>query len=160
MTAIATPVQMEARVLMVYWITIAFVLLDTTTHFAKTVWSQLLLTVGCTRSQFVHFQKSMNVRAPHVPMVGLVWTKWTNTTAFALLDTITHIAKMVTFFCTLCLRHRLIILFSEIDECESSPCSNGGQCTNLVAGYHCTCPPGYNYTHCQNGIFKCVSMFD
>ncbi len=59
----------------------------------------------------------------------------------------------------LCFRHRLITLFSEIDECESSPCSNGGQCTDIIAGYHCTCPPGYNYTHCENGIFKCALMF-
>ncbi len=44
-------------------------------------------------------------------------------------------------------------VFLEVNECESSPCSNGGTCVNLINGYHCICTPGYNYTHCQNGIY-------
>ena len=48
----------------------------------------------------------------------------------------------------------------EIDECESSPCSNGGTCINLVNGYHCICAPGYNYTHCQNGISRKLSLLN
>ncbi len=40
---------------------------------------------------------------------------------------------------------------SDINECESAPCSNGGTCMDLVDGYHCICALGYNYTHCQNG---------
>ena len=31
----------------------------------------------------------------------------------------------------------------DIDECASQPCLNGGNCTDLVAGYNCTCPSDY-----------------
>ncbi len=47
--------------------------------------------------------------------------------------------------------------FSDVNECESSPCSNGATCVNLIAGYHCICPSGYNYTHCQNGKHCLIS---
>ncbi len=45
-----------------------------------------------------------------------------------------------------------VCIFLEINECESTPCSNGGTCINLINGYHCICPSGFNYTHCQNGL--------
>ena len=31
---------------------------------------------------------------------------------------------------------------TEMDECGSSPCNNGGRCIDLVNDYSCTCPPG------------------
>ncbi len=45
-------------------------------------------------------------------------------------------------------------LFSilEINECESSPCSNGATCMDNLNQYHCICQPGYNSTNCQNGM--------
>jgi len=30
----------------------------------------------------------------------------------------------------------------EIDECETMPCQNGANCTNLRGKYQCTCLPG------------------
>jgi len=30
-----------------------------------------------------------------------------------------------------------------IDECASNPCANNGTCTDLIAGYICTCPTEY-----------------
>ena len=30
----------------------------------------------------------------------------------------------------------------EIDECASNPCFNGGNCTDLVNSYNCSCEPG------------------
>ena len=30
----------------------------------------------------------------------------------------------------------------EVDECQSSPCANGGRCHDLVNGFSCSCPPG------------------
>ena len=39
----------------------------------------------------------------------------------------------------------------EIDECESSPCSNGATCVNNIGAYHCICVNGYNGTHCEIG---------
>ena len=40
--------------------------------------------------------------------------------------------------------------FSDIDECASNPCQNGGNCTDKVNGYTCKCVPGYNGTNCKN----------
>ena len=30
-----------------------------------------------------------------------------------------------------------------IDECDSSPCLNGGKCVELVIGFRCDCLDGY-----------------
>lgn len=34
--------------------------------------------------------------------------------------------------------------FTNIDECESQPCQNGGRCQDLVNGFLCHCLPGYS----------------
>ena len=41
--------------------------------------------------------------------------------------------------------------FVDIQECASDPCLNGATCTDLVNGYECTCPPGYEGTNCETG---------
>lgn len=46
---------------------------------------------------------------------------------------------------------------TDIDECESNPCHNGGGCTDDVNGYRCTCPPGYFDAQCLSDINECVS---
>ena len=48
-----------------------------------------------------------------------------------------------------------LILFpcSEIDECLSSPCQNGGTCTDLHAGFECACIPGYSGSECQTSKY-------
>lgn len=43
--------------------------------------------------------------------------------------------------------------FCEIDinECQSSPCQNGGTCIDLENSYACYCPDGYfRPTHCPS----------
>ena len=37
----------------------------------------------------------------------------------------------------------------EIDECESSPCVNGGQCVDTINSYMCTCQAGYEGAQCE-----------
>ena len=41
--------------------------------------------------------------------------------------------------------------FSDIDDCSSSPCDNGGTCVDGVNSYLCKCLPGFNGTNCMQG---------
>lgn len=45
----------------------------------------------------------------------------------------------------------LIIFFSDVDECLSNPCYNGGSCVNGVMKYSCNCKPGFTGSRCQIG---------
>ncbi len=43
--------------------------------------------------------------------------------------------------------------FSDIDECSSGPCQNGGTCVDGVNGYTCSCLAGYAGFHCETGLW-------
>ncbi len=38
---------------------------------------------------------------------------------------------------------------SDINECQSRPCQNGGRCEDGVNRYTCVCQPGYAGTNCE-----------
>ena len=42
--------------------------------------------------------------------------------------------------------------FVDVDECASSPCQNGGDCTDGVNGYTCVCVGGYTGTNCETSM--------
>lgn len=44
----------------------------------------------------------------------------------------------------------------EINECDPNPCFNEAPCTDLLAGYNCTCKPGFNGTRCEFNINDCT----
>ena len=44
--------------------------------------------------------------------------------------------------------------FTEIDECASNPCQNGGTCTDLLDSYTCNCIEGYIGLDCETGKEK------
>ena len=37
----------------------------------------------------------------------------------------------------------------DINDCMGNPCNNGGTCTDGIATYSCTCPPGFTGTDCE-----------
>ena len=49
--------------------------------------------------------------------------------------------------------HQSCIHFStDIDECMSAPCFNGGSCGDAVNGFECACVPGYSGSLCETGV--------
>ena len=40
---------------------------------------------------------------------------------------------------------------ADINECLWNPCSNNGNCTDLVNQYTCSCVAGYTGINCENG---------
>ena len=46
---------------------------------------------------------------------------------------------------------RIVEIFfaTDVDECASDPCDNGGSCDDLVAGYNCTCAAGFTGANCE-----------
>ncbi|XP_060587175.1 microfibril-associated glycoprotein 4-like isoform X2 [Ruditapes philippinarum] len=49
---------------------------------------------------------------------------------------------------------------TDIDECESNPCQNGGTCNNLVANYTCTCPDLWEGYNCEVFAVNPTDCFD
>lgn len=46
---------------------------------------------------------------------------------------------------------------SDVDECASNPCLNGGRCEDGVNQFICHCPPGYGGKRCDIDIDECGS---
>ena len=57
-----------------------------------------------------------------------------------------------TFICA----HAFMI--SDINECASTPCDNGGTCTDSVDGYACTCIAGYTGVHCETCMLTSLKL--
>ena len=45
----------------------------------------------------------------------------------------------------------MFYLSSDIEECASNPCSNGGSCTDGVNDYTCACVDGFEGKSCNIG---------
>jgi hypothetical protein len=45
---------------------------------------------------------------------------------------------------------------TNIDECASLPCQNGGVCQDGINAYTCFCPPGFTGTSCETNINDCA----
>ena len=62
-----------------------------------------------------------------------------------------HLSDRSFAFTPACQGKYTVPLFTDIDECVSAPCQNGGTCTDHVNSYLCQCAPGYSGLQCQTG---------
>lgn len=46
----------------------------------------------------------------------------------------------------------------EYNECESSPCTHGGTCTDRINGYSCACTRGYAGKRCEIKVMIKLSL--
>ena len=46
---------------------------------------------------------------------------------------------------------------TNIDECASSPCANGGKCIDQIGSFKCECPRGYFDARCLSDVDECAS---
>ena len=46
---------------------------------------------------------------------------------------------------------------TNVNECSSTPCYNGGTCIDGVNMYQCVCPAGFNGPTCAQDINECLS---
>ena len=49
------------------------------------------------------------------------------------------------------LNHFQLHFFLDIDDCDPSPCLNGGKCIDDVDSYSCKCAAGYTGDDCETG---------
>ena len=50
-----------------------------------------------------------------------------------------------------------MFIFTQVNECVSSPCQYNGTCEDLLSGFTCTCVEGYNGTMCEEDIDECIA---
>ena len=52
-----------------------------------------------------------------------------------------------------------IYAISDINECESNPCQNGGSCLDLEGGFSCLCDAGWQGDLCNIGEYYVECIF-
>ena len=48
-------------------------------------------------------------------------------------------------------------IFSDVNECLSTPCQNGATCEDQTNGYTCECAEGYEGPSCEQGQWTCLN---
>ncbi|XP_035682436.1 proprotein convertase subtilisin/kexin type 5-like [Branchiostoma floridae] len=48
---------------------------------------------------------------------------------------------------------------TDVNECQSNPCQNGGTCENMVDRYSCTCSGYFEGEHCETAVYSHLGCF-
>ncbi len=62
------------------------------------------------------------------------------------------------YFCPCVAGYTGVNCQTNINECSSQPCVNGGTCVDGVDRYDCVCLPGYSGVNCQTDVNECSSL--
>ena len=46
----------------------------------------------------------------------------------------------------------------QVSPCDSGPCENGGECSNVGDSFECKCPSGYSGKQCRDKGMKKMSF--
>eukprot|EP01147_Barroeca_monosierra_P007681 gene7681-608_t len=106
---------------------------------------------------------NQNISKDELMSCGLVWIN--NPTSIALfenavtcvVDDCSRIPVLGEFQCNCVPGFTGVFCEIEIDECESNPCLNGGECTDLVNAFSCSCPHGFSGGRCEIAL-NCLSL--
>ena len=50
--------------------------------------------------------------------------------------------------------YRTTYFVSDVDECSSNPCENGGTCNDGINEYSCQCVAGYTGANCETSSYR------
>lgn len=57
------------------------------------------------------------------------------------------------------LKNNKLLCFSDVNDCASQPCKNGGMCRDLDGDYTCQCPTPYVGKQCQLRMFTFSDIY-
>ena len=67
--------------------------------------------------------------------------------------------RFLKLLIVLILPNAILWCVSDIDECASSPCANGGVCSNNVGSFSCSCAVGYTGSDCETGQMFYITLY-
>ena len=51
------------------------------------------------------------------------------------------------------------LVITDTNECQSSPCQNGGTCIDQINSYKCTCTDDWKGTNCETRKFALIYQY-
>ena len=94
----------------------------------------------------------MNACLAHAKTMALVMMTSINLIVLVFMVTLETCVKQVQSLNLVCFNYLVFAFYSEIDECQSSPCMHCGVCTDGLGYFSCQCLLGYTGMTCETGM--------
>ena len=65
-----------------------------------------------------------------------------------------NVSECNSLYSEILTRSLCVIFVLDVNDCMPNPCENGGNCTDGVNEYLCTCITGYTGTDCETGKYR------